>query len=135
MAVSSDVLGTPCPRHIIVYHLVCKHLQATWPKPEQSHLLSEACSPNGTDNRRQCQRRMKCLAPEPGEIPKRIYALYDDKRRHYKKKVFELYCLVNRLMVNVCKQEHLISAQISKNLTVNGLYSVHRDRFFIVSML
>ena len=31
------------------YHLVPKHLRATWPRPEQSHLLPEACSPNGTD--------------------------------------------------------------------------------------
>ena len=35
------------------YHLVLKHLRATWPRPEQSHLLPEACSPNGTDNRQQ----------------------------------------------------------------------------------
>ena len=33
------------------YHLVPKHLRATWPRPEQSHLLPEACSPNG--NRQQ----------------------------------------------------------------------------------
>ena len=26
------------------YHLVPKHLRATWPRPEQSHLLPEACS-------------------------------------------------------------------------------------------
>ena len=41
------------------YHLVPKHLRATWPRPEQSHLLPEACSPNGTDNRQQRQRRTK----------------------------------------------------------------------------
>ena len=35
------------------YHLVPKHLRATWPRPEQFHLLPEACSPNGTDNRQQ----------------------------------------------------------------------------------
>ena len=31
------------------YHLVPKHLRTTWSRPEQSHLLPEACSPNGTD--------------------------------------------------------------------------------------
>ena len=31
------------------YHLVPKHLRVTWPRPEQSHLLPEACSPNGTN--------------------------------------------------------------------------------------
>ena len=39
------------------YHLVPKHLRATWPRPEQSHLLPEACSPNGIDNRQQHQRQ------------------------------------------------------------------------------
>ena len=39
------------------YHLVPKHLRATRPRPEQSHLLPEACSPNGTDNRQQRQRQ------------------------------------------------------------------------------
>ena len=29
-----------------LYHLVPKHLRATWTRPEQSHLLPEACSPN-----------------------------------------------------------------------------------------
>ena len=46
---SSRVLrapGTP------PYHLVPKHLRATWPSPEQSHLFAEACSPNATDNER-----------------------------------------------------------------------------------
>ena len=37
---------------ISLYHLVPKHLRATWPSPEQSNLLPEACSPNAptTDN-------------------------------------------------------------------------------------
>ena len=61
------------------YHLVPKHLRATWPRPEQSHLLPEACSPNGTDNRQQRQRRTKRPPPEPSDILKRFYALYDDK--------------------------------------------------------
>ena len=50
------------------YHLVPKHLRATWPRPEQSHLLPEACSPNGTDNRQQRQRRTKRPPPEPSDI-------------------------------------------------------------------
>ena len=67
------------------YHLVPKHLRATWPRPEQSHLLPEACSPNGIDNRQKCQRRTKRPPPEPSDILKRCYALYDDKRRYYMK--------------------------------------------------
>ena len=79
------------------YHLVPKHLRATWPRPEQSHLLPEACSPNGTDNRQQRQRRTKRPPPEPSDILKRIYALYDEKLRYYMKKVSKLYCSFNRL--------------------------------------
>ena len=45
------------------YHLVPKHLRATWPRPEQSHLLPEACSPNGTDNRRQRQKTNGASSP------------------------------------------------------------------------
>ena len=71
------------------YHLVPKHLLPSWPRPEQSPLLLEACSPNGTDNcyRQQRQRRTKRPLPEPSDILKRVYALYDDKLRYYKKKV------------------------------------------------
>ena len=72
------------------YHLVPKHLRAMWPRPEQSHLLPEACSPNGTDNRQQRQRRTKRPPPEPSDILKRFHALYDDKLRYYKKKVSKL---------------------------------------------
>ena len=77
------------------YHLMPKHLRATWPRPEQSHLLPEACSPNGTDNRQQRQRRTKRPPPEPSDILKRFHALCDDKLRNYKKKVSKLYCSYN----------------------------------------
>ena len=53
------------------YHLVTKHLRATWPRPEQSHLLPEACSPNGTDNRQQHQRRTKRPPSEPSVLSER----------------------------------------------------------------
>ena len=59
------------------YHLVPKHLRATWPRSEQSHLLPEACSPDGTDKRRQRQRRTERPPPEPSNILKRFCALYD----------------------------------------------------------
>ena len=71
-------------------HLVPKHLRATRPRPEQSHLLPEACSPNDTDNRRQRQRRTKRPPPEPSDILKRFYALYDDKLCHHMKEVSKL---------------------------------------------
>ena len=61
------IFGTLCPGTSL-YHLVPKHLRATWPRPEQSH-LPEACSPNGADNRQQHQRRTK-RPPEPSDILK-----------------------------------------------------------------
>ena len=53
------------------YHLVPKHLWTTWSRPEQSHLLPEACSPNGTDKRRQRQRQTERPPPEPSDTLKR----------------------------------------------------------------
>ena len=38
-----------------LYHLVPNQLRTTWSRPEQSHLIPETCSPDGTDNRRQRQ--------------------------------------------------------------------------------
>ena len=76
-----------------LYHLVPKHhrrLRATLPRPEQSHLLPEACSPDGTiDNRGQLQRRTECLLNEPSDILKRW------------KKVSKLYYLFNPSMHSV----------------------------------
>ena len=72
------------------YHLVPKHLRATWPRPEQSHLLPEACSPNGTDNRRQRQRQTERPPPEPSDILKRFHFLYHLERRYFMKKVSKL---------------------------------------------
>ena len=57
------------------YHLVPKHLRTTWSRPEQSHLLPEACSPNGTDKRRQRQRQTERPPPEPSDILKGFRAL------------------------------------------------------------
>ena len=98
------------------YHLVPKHLRATWPRPEQSHLLPEACSPDGTDKRRQRQRRTKRPPPEPSNILKRFYALYDDKIRYFKKKVSKLYCLFNRNPPYVPIWEHRKKPFREKNL-------------------
>ena len=83
-------LGHSVPPGTPLYHLMPKHLRATWPRPEQSH-LPKACSPNGTDNRRQRQRRTKRPPPEPSDILKRFYALYDNKLRYYMRKVSKLY--------------------------------------------
>ena len=77
------------------YHLVPKHLRATRPRPEQSHLLPEACSPNGTDNRQQRQRQTERPPPEPSDILKRFDALYDIELRYFMKKVSKLYYLFN----------------------------------------
>ena len=100
------------------YHLVPKHLRATWPRPEQSHLLPEACSPNGTDNRRQRQRQTERLPPEPSDILKRFHTLYGDKLRYYMKKVSKLCCCYNPLrdMGHICPIA--FSSNFKKILTV-----------------
>ena len=58
-----------------LYHLVPKNLRTTWSRPEQSHLLPEACSTNGTDERRQRQRQTERPPPEPSDILRRFRAL------------------------------------------------------------
>ena len=103
------------------YHLVPKHLRATWPRPEQSHLLPEACSPNGTDNRQQRQRRTKRPPPEPSDILKRFHALYDNKLRYYMKKVSKLYCYYNPLRDMGHIRPIAFSSNFQKNLSVKGL--------------
>ena len=77
------------------YHLVPKNLRTTWSRPEQSHLLPEACSPNLSDQRRQRQRQTERPPPESSDILKRFCALYDNKFRYYMKKVSKLYCSYN----------------------------------------
>ena len=72
------------------YHLVPKH-------------LPEACSPNGTDNRKQRQRQRERPPPEPSDILKRFYALYDIEGRYFMKKVSKLYYLFNPLYC-ICYQ-------------------------------
>ena len=104
------------------YHLVPKHLRATWPRPEQSHLLPEACSPNGTDNRQQRQRRTKRPPPEPSDILKRFHALYDDKIRYYMKKVSKLFCYYNPLTDMGHIRPIAFSSNFQKNLSVKGLF-------------
>ena len=94
------ISGTSCPPGTSSYHLVPKYLRATRPRPEQSH-LPEACSPNGTDNRQQRQRRTERPPPEPSDILKRFYALYDIKWRYFMKKVSKLYYLLNPLRHSV----------------------------------
>ena len=107
-------LGYSVPPGTSLHYLVPKHLRATWPRPEQSHLLPEACSPNGTDNRQQCQRQTERPPPEPSDILKRFHALYDDKRRFYMKKVSKLKCVLNPFLPTVPQVEHSILAKIAK---------------------
>ena len=81
------ISGTPCSQHITVpfgAEAPSGHVAQAWAIPPPSR---GSCSPNGTDNRRQRQRRTKRLPPEPSKIHKRFYALYDDKWRYYMKKV------------------------------------------------
>ena len=97
-----------------LYHLVPKHLRATWPRPEQSHLLPEACSPNGTDNRRQRQRQTERPPPEPSDILKRFYALYDDKGRYYIRKVSKLLYMFNPFVTDVLLKGRRKNQKIAK---------------------
>ena len=122
------ISGTPCPG-TSSYHLVPKHLRATWPRPEQSHLLPEACSPNGTDNRQQRQRRTKRPPPEPSDILKRFHALYDNKLRYYMKKVSKLYCYYNPLRDMGHIRPIAFSSNFQKNLSVKGLIIIF---YFVV---
>ena len=96
------------------YHLVPKHLRATWPRPEQSHLLPEACSPDGTGKRRQRQRRTERPPPEPSNILKRFCALYDVEIRYYKKKVSKSWSCLTVYCRTFPFWEHPISAKITK---------------------
>ena len=61
---------------------------------------------NARDNDKRRQRRTKRPPPEPSNILKRFYALYDDKIRYFKKKVSKLYCLFNRNSAGVPIWEH-----------------------------
>ena len=94
------------------YHLVPKHLRTTWFRPEQSHLLPEVCSPNGTDKRRQRQRQTERPPPEPSDILKRFCTLYDDISRYYMKKVSKLYCSYNPFNPNDSIWSHWILDEI-----------------------
>ena len=87
------------------YHLVPKHLRATWPRPEQSHLLPEACSPNGTTTDNNARDKRSVPRPNPATFL-RDFTLYDDKIRYYRKKVSKLYCLFNRNSAGVPIWEH-----------------------------
>ena len=66
--------------------LVPDNLRATWPRFEQFHLFSEACSPKGTDDRQQRHRRATRPPHEFSKTFKRFHAPYDDKKRYYEKR-------------------------------------------------
>ena len=102
------------------YHLVPKHLRATWPRPEQSHLLPETCSSIGTDNRQQRQKQTKRPPPEPSDILKRFHALYDNKLRYYMKKVSKLYCYYNPLRDMGHIRPIAFSSNFQKNCPLKG---------------
>ena len=76
--------GTP------LYHLVPKHLRALR------------------------QRQTERPPPEPSDILKRFYALYDNKRRFYMKKVSKLNNVINPFLPTVPQMEHSILAKIAK---------------------
>ena len=120
-----------------LYHLVPRHLRTTWSKPEQSHLLPEACSPNVTDNRRQRQRQTERPPPNPSKILKRFHALYDDKLRYYMKKVSKLYSVFNPYMPSVLYKGRQISAEIAKISVINGLIvpSLYLNKLILIIIL
>ena len=72
-----------------------KHIRTTWPQAssEQSHLLSEVCSPDlirldGTDNRRQRQRQTERPPPEPSNVLQRFLSLHYLEWRNSMNKVW-----------------------------------------------
>ena len=96
------------------YHLVPKHLRATWPRPEQSHLLPEACSPDGTDKRRQRQRRTERPPPEPSNILRLSHTPFVFLTLLFCLVYRALGKLVNRNPPSVPIWEHSIPAEITK---------------------
>ena len=90
------------------YHLVPKRLRITWSRPDQSHLLCEAYSPNGIDKRRLRQRQAERPPPKPSDIIKRFCALYYNKSRYYMKKVSKLYCSYDPFNPNDSIRSHWI---------------------------
>ena len=76
------------------YHLVPKHLRATWPRPEQSHLLPWGLLSQWHRQQTTTPETNGASPPEPSDILKRFYALYDNKLRYYKKKVSKLIIII-----------------------------------------
>ena len=108
------------------YHLVLTHLRTTWSRPEQSHLHREACSPNGTDKRRQRQRQTERPLPEPSDILKRFCALFDDELSCFIKKFSKLYCSYNSFNPNDSIWSHWILDEIwLKNRSWNGWIEIN----------
>ena len=107
----------------LYYHLVPKHFRATWPRPEQYHLLPEAaCSPNGADNRRLRQRRTKRPPPEPAKFLRDFTRYMTTNRQYHAKKVSKLNCLLDPFVASVPKSETLdFSWNCKKNSGTNGL--------------
>ena len=71
------ISGTPCPRLFSVPFYAeapSDHVL----QPEQSHLLPKACSPNGTDKRRQRQKRTERSSPNLSDILQKFFTSNDD---------------------------------------------------------
>ena len=68
-------------------------------------------APTRDDNARDKNERPP---PKPSDILKRFYALYDNKRRFYMKKVSKLNNVINPFLPTVPQMEHSILAKIAK---------------------
>ena len=104
------ISGTPCPRHIIVPFGAEAPLGPRGPGLSNPTSFLRPASPNGTDNRQQRQRRTERPPPEPSDILKRFYALYDVEGRYFMKKVSKLYYFL------IQKIEIFLGSRISKFL-------------------
>ena len=78
-----------------------EHLRTTWSRPEISHLLPEACSHNGTDNRQKRQRRTERHLPVPSNIIVKRFCFILLQMMLFHEKVSKLYCLVSPLRHSV----------------------------------
>ena len=129
---SSWVLCTP---RTSLYYLVPKHLRVMWPWFKQSHLLSKACSPNGTDNRRRRQRRTKRPPPKNPATFLRDFTIYMTTKDAtiWKRCLNYTACLTVQIRMFLF-WERLILTQNAKNrqkcrlLTVNISFATKRKQ-------
>ena len=107
------ISGTPWPRHIIVpfgAEAPSGHVAQAWAIPPPSWgLLSQRHRQQTTT-----PETNEASSPEPSDILKRFYALYDNNLRYFKKKVSKLYYLFNPFVPTALYKGALKLAKIAE---------------------